>query len=100
MYDMIKAIRGLNAKPGRSFPTVGQSPLPEKSSIAAGPLNKILGAQGEVKDGMVKFTIGRPAKMHGVTIEKDMGVNTWAAFPGTDDNAIVDGDFAVTEDQL
>jgi Domain of Unknown Function (DUF1259) len=61
---MIKAIRGLNAKPGRSFPTPGQPPL------------------------------------HGVTIEKDMGVNTWAAFAGTDDNAIVDGDFAVTEDQL
>ena len=100
MYDMIKAIRGSNAKPGRSFATVGQPPLPEKSSITAGPLNEIFGAQGEVKDGMVKFTIGRPAKMHGVTIEKDMGVNTWAAFAGTDDDAIVDGDFAVTEDEL
>ena len=100
MYEMIKAIRGSNAKPGRSFATVGQPPLPEKSSITAGPLNEIFGTQGEVKDGMVKFTIGGPAKMHGVTIEKDMGVNTWAAFAGTDDNAIVDGDFAVTEDQL
>jgi Domain of Unknown Function (DUF1259) len=100
MYDMIKAIRGSNAKPGRSFATVGQPPLPEKSSITAGPLNEIFGAQGELKDGMVKFTIGRPAKMHGVTIEKDMGVNTWAAFAGTDDDAIVDGDFAVTEDEL
>jgi len=100
MYEMIKAIRGSNAKPGRSFATVGQPPLPEKSSITAGPLNEIFGAQGEVKDGMVKVTIGRPAKMHGVTIEKDMGVNTWAAFAGTDDNAIVDGDFAVTEDEL
>jgi hypothetical protein len=100
MYEMIKAIRGSNAKPGRSFATVGEPPLPEKSSITAGPLNEIFGAQGEVKDGMVKFTIGRPAKMHGVTIEKDMDVNTWAAFAGTDDNAIVDGDFAVTEDEL
>ena len=100
MYDMIKAVRGSNAKPGRFFATVGQPPVPEKSSITAGPLNDIFGAQGEVKDGMVKFTIGRPAKMHGITIEKDMGVNTWAAFAGTDDNAIVDGDFAVTEDEL
>jgi len=74
--------------------------LPEKSSITAAPLNEILGAQGESKDGMVKFTIGRPAKMHGVTIDKDMGVNTWAAFAGSDDNAVVDGDFAVTEDEL
>ena len=100
MYEIIKAIRGSNAKPGRSFGTVGQPPLPEKSSITAGPLNEIFGAQGEVKDGIVKFTIGRPAKMHAITIEKDMGVNTWAAFAGTDDNAIVDGDFAVTEDEL
>ncbi len=63
-------------------------------------LNEIFGLQGEAKDGMVKFTIGRPAKMHGVKIDKDMGVNTWAAFAGSDDNAIVDGDFAVTEDEL
>ena len=29
-----------------------------------------------------------------------MGVNTWAAFGGTDANAVVDGDFAVAEDEL
>src|SRR3954462_6003690 len=29
-----------------------------------------------------------------------MGVNTWAAFAGNDENALVDGDFAVTEDEL
>ena len=49
---------------------------------------------------MVKFTFGRPATMHGTNIGKDMGVNTWAAFAGSDDNALVDGDFAVTEDEL
>jgi hypothetical protein len=27
-------------------------------------------------------------------------VNTWAAFAGSDDDAVVDGDFAVTEDEL
>src|SRR5262249_27160144 len=100
VYDTTKAIRGPNPKPAESFSVVGQPSLPEKSSITAAPLNEILGAQGESKDGMVKFTIGRPAKMHGVTIDKDMGVNTWAAFAGTDDNAVVDGDFAVTEDEL
>src|SRR6266496_2082415 len=89
VYDTTKAIRGPNAKPAESFPEVGQPSLPEKNSIAAAPLNEIFGTQGESKDGMVKFTI-----------DKDMGVNTWAAFAGTDDNAIVDGDFAVTEDEL
>src|SRR5207244_12659015 len=89
-----------NAKQSGAFSAAGQLSLPEKNSITAAPLNEIFGMQGEAKDGMVKFTIGRPAKMHGVNIEKDMGVNTWAAFAGTDDNAVVDGDFAVTEDEL
>ena len=97
VYDAAKQIRATSPKMKDSF---GAQPLPEKNSITAAPLNEIFGTQGESKDGMVKFTIGRPAKMHGVTIDKDMGVNTWAAFAGSDDNAIVDGDFAVTEDEL
>jgi hypothetical protein len=56
--------------------------------------------QGDVKDGMVKFSIGHKAKMHEFEIGNEMGVNTWVAFAGTDDNAVVDGDFAVEEDQL
>ena len=28
------------------------------------------------------------------------GVNTWAAFAGSDDEAVVDGDFAILEDEL
>src|SRR5437667_4550910 len=100
VYDTTRAIRGPDPKPAESFSVVGQASLPEKHSINAAPLNEIFGVQGEAKEGMVKFTIGRPAKMHGVTIDKEMGVNTWAAFAGTDDNAVVDGDFAVTEDEL
>ena len=29
-----------------------------------------------------------------------MGINTWAAFGGTNDNAVVDGDFALLEDEI
>jgi hypothetical protein len=97
IYDVAKEIRAANSQPKDSF---GAKSLPEKSSIAAATLNEIFGMQGESKDGMMKFTIGRPATMHGAKIDKDMGVNTWAAFAGSDDNAIVDGDFAVTEDEL
>ena len=98
VYDKIKEIRAATPKPGGSF---GRKPLlPQKNSITAAPLNEIFGMQGESKDGMVKFTIGRPAKMHGAKIDKEMGVNTWAAFAGTDANAVVDGDYAVTEDEL
>src|SRR5438552_14479626 len=97
VYDAAKQIRAASPKPKDSF---GAQPLPDNSSISAAPLNEIFAMQGEAKDGMVKFTIGRPATMHGVKIDKDMGVNTWAAFAGSDDNAVVDGDFAVTEDEL
>jgi len=97
VYDAAKQIRSANPNPKDSF---GAELLPEKSSITAAPLNEIFGAQGESKDGMLKFTFGRPATMHGVKIDNTMGVNTWAAFAGSDDNAVVDGDFAVTEDEL
>jgi hypothetical protein len=97
IYDRIKEIRAANPQPKDSF---GESALPEKSSISPEPLEGIFGMSGDVNNGMVKFTIGRPATMHNVTINKTMGVNTWAAFAGSDANAVVDGDFAVTEGEL
>jgi len=97
VYDKIKGIRATNPQPKDSF---GQAALPEKNSISAEPLNKVFGLSSETNNGMIKFSIGHPATMHGVKIDNAMGVNTWAAFAGSDDNAVVDGDFAVTEDQL
>jgi hypothetical protein len=97
VYEAVKKVRSENSQPKDSF---GGSALPDRNSISAEPLNKIFGAQGDTKDGMVKFTFGRPATMHGVKIDNTMGVNTWAAFAGADDNALVDGDFVVTEDEL
>src|SRR6476469_7057654 len=49
---------------------------------------------------MVKIDIGRTASMHGVSVAKEMGINTWAAFAGSDDAAFVDGDFAMLENEL
>jgi len=97
VYDKIKEIRAANPQPKDSFDATA---LPEKNSISAEPLNKVFGMSSEVNSGMVKFSIGHPATMHGVKIDNAMGVNTWIAFAGSDDNAVVDGDFAVTEDEL
>ena len=45
---------------------------------------------------MFKVTIGRKATMPcGCEVGNDMGVDTWAGFAGTDQNALVDGDFVV-----
>jgi len=97
VYDKIKQVRVANPNPKDSF---GTPQLPDKNSISADPLNQIFAMKGEENNDMVKFSIGRPAMMHGVKIDNAMGVNTWVAFAGSDDNAIVDGDFAVTEDEL
>ena len=67
----------------------------------AEPIESILSVKSQNKDGMVKIVIGRQARMMcGCEAGKDMGVNTWAAFAGTDQNAVVDGDFAVHEKEL
>jgi hypothetical protein len=97
VYDKIKEVLAASPQPKESF---GANALPDKNSISADPLNQIFAMKGEENNGMVKFSIGRLATMHDVKIDNAMGVNTWAAFAGSDDNAIVDGDFAVTEDEL
>lgn len=97
VYDKIREIRAAAPKPESGF---AQPAPPGNSSITAAALNQIMKMEGEAKDGMVKFTIGKNSSMDGFNLGKDMGVNTWAAFAGTDDNAVVDGDFAVGEDQL
>lgn len=102
VYDSVKAIRGPAPNPGNSFDqlTLKKGSLPEENSISAAPLNELFGISGEAKDGMLKFTIGKKSSMDGMEIGNTIGVNTWAAFAGSDDNAVVDGDFAMTEDEL
>lgn len=95
--DKMKEIRAASAKPAGSF----GGGIPEKSAITAAPLAALIGGKPQEKDGMVKFVIGRTARMScGCEVGKEMGVNTWAAFAGTDDNAVVDGDFACLESEL
>lgn len=97
VWDKIKEIRAANPVPATTF---GGETIPAKNSITGKPIEEILGVKGQANNGMFKVTIGRPAKMSGMNIGTDMGVNTWAAFAGGDDNAVVDGDFTVHEDEL
>jgi len=71
------------------------------NAITGSLVEQITGIKGQAKDGMFKLVVGRTVKTGcGCTVGKNMGVNTWASFGGTDDNAIVDGDFVVLEDEL
>ena len=80
-----------------SVPTVDIDPA--KSTLDPKKVESILG-KGELTNGVYKVTIGRETKMHGHIAGNAMGVNTWAAFAGSDDKAVVDGDFAMLEPEL
>jgi hypothetical protein len=73
---------------------------PAKSTIDTKALDGVFGATGELNSGVYKYTFGRTIKDHTMEVGKTMGVNTWAAFAGSDDEAVVDGDFAMTEGEL
>jgi hypothetical protein len=73
---------------------------PAKTSLDPAKIDAALGAKGELASGVYKVTIGRTTKMGGHAVGKTMGVNTWAAFAGSDAQAIVDGDFAMLESEL
>ncbi len=99
------AVGKVFAEIGRTADSKGQSPKLEidtsKSVIDGKRIEEILGHKGEsLAGGVFKVTIGRTTKMHGQVVGNTMGINTWAAFAGSDDKAVVDGDFAMYEPEL
>lgn len=97
-FDRVKAIRAGSPQPASNF---GKPLAAGPSAISAKALENILGTVGQTNNGMFKVVVGRKAKMScGCEVGKEMGVNTWAAFAGTDDDALVDGDFATHEEEL
>lgn len=95
--DKVKEIRTANPAPASGF---GADDIPAVSSIRPEPLDRIFGLKGQTNSGMYKLVIGRAARMHGKDIAGELGVNSWAAFAGSDDHAFVDGDIAMTVNEL
>jgi len=73
---------------------------PAKTTLDPAKIDAVLGHKGDLASGVYKVVVGRSARMHGVEVGATMGVNTWAAFAGSDDAAVVDGDFAMREGEL
>ncbi len=71
-----------------------------KSKLSADKIEAILGVKGETSGGVYKASWGRTTQMGEATVGGAMGVNTWAAFAGNDEKAVVDGDFVVLESEL
>ena len=93
---------------GKVSPQHGSSVTGGGSSITAGQLDtaklaEIVGHEGEKSGAVYKITVGRDdlnVKEMGAPINSRMGLNTWAAFYGSDANAEVAGDVAMLAQEL
>jgi hypothetical protein len=86
-------------------PSGAQAPsaAPKQSTLDAEKIAKIVGHAGEQTGPVYKITIGRDdldVKEMGATVNARMGLNTWAAFVGTNDDAAVAGDIAMLESEV
>jgi hypothetical protein len=96
--DEVGAIRKASPRPAA---TLGAPKMPAASNLDAAKLDAVLASKGQAKDGMYKAVWGRDVTAScGCAAGKAMGVTTWAAFAGAEDNAVVDGDVAVSEAEL
>jgi hypothetical protein len=89
---------------GKSVPP---STSPEGRAITGkldtAQLAKIVGHQGDQNGQVYKITVGRDdmnLREMGAVINSRMGLNTWAAFYGNDNDAVVAGDVAMRADEI
>jgi len=79
------------------------SVAPKESTLDTEKIANIVGHSGDTSGPVYKITIGRDdlsVKEMGATINARMGLNTWAAFVGTSDDATVAGDIAMLETEV
>jgi len=80
---------------------INQNP-PQNNSITPSIINNVLGPGGQANNGTFTINLGGPATFfpYNVRIGKELNVATIANFAGTDNDAIVIGQFAVYEEDL
>lgn len=99
------------AKPGLDLighvqvthPTAGAAATLQPGKLDTASLAKVVGHDGEQSGQVYKITVGRDdlkIREMGATINARMGLNTWAAFVGNDQNAAVAGDIAMLEREV
>jgi hypothetical protein len=97
---MVKPALDLIGKgsPQHQSSVTGGSAAVTGGNIDTAKIAKAIGHEGEQNGQVYKITIGRDdinLKEMGATINARMGLNTWAAFFGTDANAQIAGDVAM-----
>jgi hypothetical protein len=93
----VPGARGLSAAQPAA-PGAAAAPQIDTANIA-----RVVGHQGEQTGAVYKITIGRDdlrVTEMGAPINARMGLNTWAAFVGTDASAAIAGDVAMLESEV
>ena len=101
----------LTTKVKPAIALIGAHPLAATSTsgraitgtLDSASLAKVIGYDGEQNGAVYKITIGRPditLKEMGAAINSRMGLNTWAAFYGSDADAVVAGDIAMLDREV
>jgi len=71
--------------------------------VTAGPIDQALGRSGQKMGEVYKVSFPRTdlhVSVHGLAIKPGLALGSWAAFLGTDDNAMVMGDLVLLEGEL
>ena len=88
---------------GAARPAAAPAAGAPATTLDTAKLAQIVGAQGEQTGAVYKITIGRDdlkLTEMGAPINARMGLNTWAAFVGTNENAAVAGDVAMLANEV
>jgi hypothetical protein len=83
--------------------TSGSANPAAKSTLDTARIAKIAGHEGEQNGAVYKITVGRDdlsVKEMGATINARMGLNAWAAFTGSNEDAAIAGDIAMLEGEV
>jgi len=101
--DLAEHIKPALALIGKGQPTSSPATSSAKNSLDTAKIAKLVGHDGELNGAVYKITVGRDdikLKEMGASINSRMGLNTWAAFYGSDDDAAVAGDVAMLEGEV
>jgi len=78
-------------------PSPPPSPPPDSPPLDTKRLEEIVGHPGQTSGGVFKITVGRSGvNMNGMELTSSQGLNSWAAFVGTQQRAHVAGDILMT----
>ena len=83
--------------------TASAPATPPVAPLDTAAIAKIVGHAGDTTGAVYKITVGRDdivLKEMGATINARMGLNTWAAFVGTNDNVAIAGDVAMLTSEV